>query len=139
MPVLKSYWLKIHVATIVSSYAPLALSAVLGLMALILMIFKTSTTKNAIDIRIKELTYINELSMTIGLFILAIGTFLGGVWANESWGRYWAWDPKETWALISIIIYAIVLHHRFIPALNNKYILNMVSMFVFWSIIMTSF
>lgn len=75
MPVLKSYWLKIHVATIVSSYAPLALSAVLGLMALILMIFKTSTTKNAIDIRIKELTYINELSMTIGLFILAIGTF----------------------------------------------------------------
>lgn len=77
MPVLKSYWLKIHVATIVSSYAPLALSAVLGLMALILMIFKTSTTKNAIDIRIKELTYINELSMTIGLFILAIGTFLG--------------------------------------------------------------
>lgn len=77
MPVLKSYWLKIHVATIVSSYAPLALSAVLGLMALILMIFKTSTTKNAIDIRIKELTYINELSMTIGLFILAIGTFRG--------------------------------------------------------------
>ncbi len=139
MPVLKSYWLKIHVATIVSSYAPLALSAILGLMALILMIFKTSKTKEIIEIKIKELSYINELAMTIGLFVLAIGTFLGGVWANESWGRYWAWDPKETWALISIIMYAIVLHLRFVPKLNNVLILNVASMFAFWSIIMTSF
>ena len=77
--------------------------------------------------------------MTIGLFVLAVGTFLGGVWANESWGRYWAWDPKETWALISIIVYAIVLHLRFIPKLNNTYVLNVASMFAFWSIIMTSF
>ncbi|TXE12105.1 cytochrome C biogenesis protein [Seonamhaeicola algicola] len=139
MPVLKSYWLKVHVATIVSSYAPLALSAVLGIMALVLMLFKTANTKQIIELKIKELTYINELSMTIGLFTLAIGTFLGGVWANESWGRYWAWDPKETWALISIIVYAIVLHLRFVPKLNNFYILNVASMFAFWSIIMTSF
>jgi cytochrome c-type biogenesis protein CcsB len=139
MPVLKSYWLKIHVATIVSSYAPLALSSVLGLMALVLMIFKTPKTKNIIEIKIKEISYINELAMTIGLFVLAIGTFLGGVWANESWGRYWAWDPKETWALISIIVYAIVLHLRFVPQLNNYYVLNVASMFAFWSIIMTSF
>ncbi|WCC48281.1 cytochrome c biogenesis protein [Tenacibaculum finnmarkense] len=139
MPVLKSYWLKIHVATIVSSYAPLALSAVLGFMALVLMLFKTDKNKHIIDIKIKELTYINELSMTIGLFVLAIGTFLGGVWANESWGRYWAWDPKETWALISIIVYAIVLHLRFVPKLNTKYVLNLASMFAFWAIMMTSF
>ena len=139
MPVLKSFWLKIHVATIVSSYAPLALSAILGFMALMLMIFKTESTKKVIDIRIKELTYINEISMTIGLFVLTIGTFLGGIWANESWGRYWAWDPKETWALISIIVYAIVLHLRLIPALKGNYVLNMVSVFAFGSIIMTSF
>ena len=139
MPVLKSFWLKIHVATIVSSYAPLALSAILGFMALLLMIFKTKTTQKVIDIRIKELTYINEISMTIGLFVLAVGTFLGGIWANESWGRYWAWDPKETWALISVIVYAIVLHLRFIPVLRNNYTLNMVSVFAFGSIIMTSF
>ncbi|WP_042503892.1 cytochrome c biogenesis protein [Algibacter lectus] len=139
MPVLKSYWLKIHVATIVSSYAPLALSAILGLMALLLYIFKTPKTKAIIEIKIKELTYINEIAMTIGLFVLAVGTFLGGVWANESWGRYWAWDPKETWALISIIVYAIVLHLRFIPKLNNNFIINVASMFAFWSIIMTSF
>ncbi|MCL5128165.1 cytochrome c biogenesis protein [Algibacter sp. L4_22] len=139
MPVLKSYWLKIHVATIVSSYAPLALSAILGLMALLLYIFKTPKTKAIIEIKIKELTYINEIAMTIGLFVLAVGTFLGGVWANESWGRYWAWDPKETWALISIIVYAIVLHLRFIPKLNNNFVVNVASMFAFWSIIMTSF
>lgn len=139
MPVLKSFWLKVHVATIVSSYAPLALSAVLGFMALLLIIFKTKKTKDQINIKIKELTYINEISMTIGLFVLAVGTFLGGIWANESWGRYWAWDPKETWALISVIVYAIVLHLRFIPKLNNDYVLNMVSVFAFGSIIMTSF
>jgi cytochrome c-type biogenesis protein CcsB len=139
MPVLKSFWLKIHVATIVSSYAPLALSAILGFMALILMIFKTEKTKKEIDVRIKELTYINEISMTIGLFVLSVGTFLGGIWANESWGRYWAWDPKETWALISIIVYVIVLHLRLIPKLKSVYVLNMVSVFAFGSIIMTSF
>lgn len=139
MPVLKSYWLKIHVATIVSSYAPLALSSVLGLMALLLFVFKNENNKTIINTKIKEISYINEMSMTIGLFALAIGTFLGGVWANESWGRYWAWDPKETWALISIIVYAIVLHLRFVPKLNNHLVLNTASMFAFWSIIMTSF
>ena len=139
MPVLKSYWLKIHVAVIIGSYAPLALSALLGFMALILMIFKTDSNKYQMNIRIKELTYINELSMTIGLFLLAIGTFLGGVWANESWGRYWAWDPKETWALISIIVYATVLHFRLIPNLKNDYVLNLASVIAFFSIVMTSF
>lgn len=139
MPVLKSFWLKVHVATIVSSYAPLALSAILGFMALLLTIFKTKKTKQIMDIKIKELTYINEISMTIGLFVLAVGTFLGGIWANESWGRYWAWDPKETWALISIIVYAIVLHLRLIPKLKSNYVLNTASVFAFGSIIMTSF
>lgn len=137
MPVLKSYWLKIHVATIVSSYAPLALSSILGATALTLMNFKHKNPQ--IELKIKELTYINELSMVVGLFLLTVGTFLGGVWANESWGRYWAWDPKETWALVSIIVYAIILHLRFVPKLNNPYILNLASMFGFWSIIMTSF
>ena len=135
VPVLKSYWLKIHVAIIVSSYAPLALSALLGLMSLVLMIFKNENFKKPIA----ELTCINELSMTIGLFMLAIGTFLGGVWANESWGRYWGWDPKETWALISIIVYACVLHLRLIPALRGIYTFNLASVVAFFSIIMTSF
>lgn len=139
MPVLKSYWLKIHVATIISSYAPLALSALLGVMAQMMVIFKTNKNEGLLNTKIKELSYINEMSMTLGLFILSIGTFLGGIWANESWGRYWAWDPKETWALISIIIYAIVLHMRLIPRLNNDLAIHIASTFAFFSIIMTSF
>ena len=139
VPVLKSYWLKIHVAVIVSSYAPLALSALLGFTALWLMIAKGFWNVNRVNISIRELTYLNEMSMTIGVFMLAIGTFLGGVWANESWGRYWGWDPKETWALISIIVYAAVLHLRLIPGLRNAYTFNLASVFAFASIIMTSF
>jgi ABC-type transport system involved in cytochrome c biogenesis permease subunit len=108
-------------------------------MALLLLLFKTKKNKDIIETKIKEISYINELSMTIGLFVLAIGTFLGGVWANESWGGFWAWDPKETWALISIFVYDIVLHLRFVPKLNNQFVLNTASMFAFWSIIMTSF
>src|SRR5690625_363235 len=88
---------------------------------------------------IVELTSVSEIAMIVGLIMLSIGTFLGGVWANESWGRYWAWDAKETWALISIIIYSIVLHLRLVPAFNNRYTLNMVSVFAFGSIIMSSY
>jgi ABC-type transport system involved in cytochrome c biogenesis permease subunit len=62
------------------------------------------------DLNIMEITYINELALTVGLILLTIGNFLGGQWANESWGRYWGWDPKETWALISIMVYAFVIH-----------------------------
>ncbi|WP_114779224.1 cytochrome c biogenesis protein [Botryobacter ruber] len=139
MPVLHSYWLKIHVAIIVSSYAPLALAAVLALLSLLFIIFKPSSPKATWWASMQELTVVNELAVTIGLFLLTIGTFLGGVWANESWGRYWAWDPKETWALISIIVYAFVLHLRLIPALKNAFVYNLASLWAFSAIIMTSF
>ena len=139
VPVLKSYWLKIHVAVIVSSYAPLALSALLGFTALWLMISKAFNNSDRVNVSIQELTYLNEMSMTVGVFLLAIGTFLGGVWANESWGRYWGWDPKETWALISIILYAAVLHFRLVPRLRSIYTFNLASVWAFSSIIMTSF
>lgn len=139
MPVLHSYWLKIHVAIIVSGYAPLALSAIIALLSLILMIFKPSLPKAKWWLSLQELNIVNEMSITIGLFLLTVGTFLGGVWANESWGRYWAWDPKETWALISVIVYAIVLHLRLIPSLKKSLIFNLASLWAFSSIIMTSF
>ncbi len=58
--------------------------------------------------------------------MLTIGNFLGGMWANESWGRYWGWDPKETWALVSIMVYAFVLHMRLIPGLRGRYHLQSV-------------
>lgn len=138
-PVLQGYWLMIHVSVIVGSYGPLALGMILGLVALLLMIFTTSNNKKRMDINIKELTIINEMALTVGLVMLTIGNFLGGMWANESWGRYWGWDPKETWALISIMIYAFVIHMRLIPGLRGSWLYNLMSVLAFGSVLMTYF
>lgn len=139
VPVLQSYWLKIHVAVITGSYAFLGLGAVLAIVNLLLYILKTSENKIRLNLHIEELSYIIEMTSTIGLFMLTIGTFLGGIWANESWGRYWGWDPKETWALVSILVYAILLHLRFIPALKGKLVFNSVAMWSYAAILFTYF
>ncbi len=118
-PVLDSYWLMIHVSVIVGSYGPFTLGMILGAVALLLMIFTTKKNKKKMDLTIKEITIITEMALTIGLVMLTIGNFLGGQWANESWGRYWGWDPKETWALVSIMVYAFVIHMR-LGAGNEK-------------------
>lgn len=129
----------IHVAVIVASYGPFTLAMVLGIVSLILMLFANDKNKTKMDLNIKEITYINEMALTIGLVMLTIGNFLGGQWANESWGRYWGWDPKETWALISIMVYAFVIHARFVPALRGKWVYNVMAIFAFYSILMTYF
>jgi cytochrome c-type biogenesis protein CcsB len=135
-PVLKSYWLMIHVGIITSSYGFFGLSAVLSTISLILFSAKpTKKTKHSI----KEMTIVNEMALTVGLFALGVGTFLGGMWANESWGSYWSWDPKETWAFISVIFYAVVLHLRLVPKLRGKLTFNIVSLWAIWSIIFTYF
>jgi cytochrome c-type biogenesis protein CcsB len=139
VPVLKSYWLTIHVSIITASYGFLGLSSLLGFLTMILYIIASDKNIDSIKESIKETTTINEMSMIIGLAMLTVGNFLGGVWANESWGRYWGWDPKETWALISILIYAAVLHQRFVPKLNNSYMFAVTSTVAFSSIIMTYF
>jgi len=136
-PVLNSYWLMIHVAVIVGSYGPFALGMILGAVSLLLILLTTKENKVKMDLNIREITYINELALTIGLIMLTIGNFLGGQWANESWGRYWGWDPKETWALISIMIYAFVIHARFVPSLRGTWLFNLMSMFAFISILFT--
>ncbi|MET0760403.1 MAG: cytochrome c biogenesis protein CcsA [Flavobacterium sp.] len=136
-PVLNSYWLMIHVAVIVASYGPFALGMILGLVSLILIFFTNEKNKEKMALNIKEITYINEMALTIGLIMLTIGNFLGGQWANESWGRYWGWDPKETWALISIMVYAFVIHSRFVPALRGKWVFNLMSIYAFISILFT--
>ena len=138
-PVLNSYWLMIHVAVIVASYGPFTLGMVLGLVALILMLCTNSKNKELMTLHLKEITYINELALTVGLVMLTIGTFLGGQWANESWGRYWGYDAKETWALISIMIYAFVIHARFVPALRGLFAFNFMSVLAYASIMMTYF
>ena len=138
-PVLNSYWLMIHVAVIVASYGPFTLGMILGVVVLFLMIFTTKDNKEKMLLNVKELTVINEMSLTVGLVMLTIGNFLGGMWANESWGRYWGWDPKETWALISIMVYAFVIHMRLIPGLRGRWFFNVMSIFAFASIMMTYF
>ena len=138
-PVLNSYWLMIHVAVIVASYGPFALGMILGITSLLLMIFTNNKNKEKMQLNINELTIINEMALTVGLVMLTIGNFLGGMWANESWGRYWGWDPKETWALISIMIYAFVIHMRLIPGLRGRWFFNLMSIVAFSFIIFTYF
>lgn len=138
-PVLDSYWLMIHVAVIVASYGPFTLGMILGATSLLLMLLTTKKNFVKMDLNIKELTVITEMSLTVGLVMLAIGNFLGGQWANESWGRYWGWDPKETWALISIMIYAFVIHSRLVPGLRGRWFFNVTAIFAYASIMMTYF
>jgi len=138
-PVLKSPWIKIHVAVITGSYGFLGLVCILGLFNLILYTLRNKRNAEKVNTNISELTYISEMTMTIGLFMLTIGTFLGAIWANESWGRYWAWDPKETWALVSVLVYSVILHLRFIPGLNSKFVFNLVSFWGYSAILFTFF
>ncbi|UAB80795.1 cytochrome c biogenesis protein CcsA [Marixanthomonas sp. SCSIO 43207] len=139
VPVLDSYWLMIHVAVIVASYGPFTLGMILGATALLLMILTNDKNKKKMDINIKEITIITEMALTVGLVMLTIGNFLGGQWANESWGRYWGWDPKETWALISIMIYAFVIHARLVPGLKGRWLFNVLAIFSYATIMMTYF
>jgi cytochrome c-type biogenesis protein CcsB len=139
VPVLKSYWLTIHVSIITASYGFLALGMLLGFINLMLMIFKNQKNHQKIELKIKDLTAINERTLMIGLYMLTVGTFLGGIWANESWGRYWGWDPKETWALVSVLVYSFILHMQYIPGLRNNYSFNFASLIGYSSILMTYF
>lgn len=135
VPVLKSYWLMFHVAIITASYGFFAMSALLGLLVLLVMIFGRDTLKN----KIEELNIINEMSVTLGLALLSVGVFIGAVWANESWGRYWGWDPKETWALITMIVYAFVIHARVFKPLRSGFAYAVMSLLSIYAVLMTFF
>ena len=139
VPVLKSYWLMIHVAVITASYGFLGLGALLGFITLWLYIIRHGENRADIEYSIRELTHINEMTLIAGLALLTVGNFLGGVWANESWGRYWGWDPKETWALVTILVYAVVVHIRFVKSMRGVFAFNVASLLAFSSVIMTYF
>lgn len=139
VPVLKSYWLTVHVSVITASYGFLGLGSLLGIIALVLMIFKNDKNKKELNFQISRIAAIDEICLIIGISMLTVGNFFGGIWANESWGRYWGWDSKETWSFVSIIVYAIVLHLRFIKVFNNVYTFLVASVFAYLSIVMTYF
>ncbi|MBN2030992.1 cytochrome c biogenesis protein CcsA [bacterium] len=137
VPILKSYWLMLHVSVVTASYGFLGLGALLAVFTLLLIILRTEKNGRQIDLSIHLFTQLNERTLTVGLVLVTIGTFLGAIWANESWGRYWGWDPKETWALIIIITYTVVLHLRLIPKIFNLFLYNVAALLAFGSVAMT--
>ncbi|MEA2105340.1 MAG: c-type cytochrome biogenesis protein CcsB [Bacteroidota bacterium] len=139
VPVLQSYWLTLHVSVITSSYGFLGLGAIIGIIVLILYVLLSHQNKKEILATIEELTIINYKSLIIGLYLLTIGTFLGAIWANESWGRYWGWNPKETWSLITIIVYSFIIHSKNIAGLRGFFAFNTMALFGFSSVLMTYF
>lgn len=138
VPVLKSYWLTIHVSILTASYGFFGLGAIISFLALILFIFR-SKNRPHLDETIKQIAAITEIALIVGVTFITIGNFLGGVWANESWGRYWGWDPKETWAYVSIVVYVLVIHMRFVKKLNTPFALSVAALLSFASILMTYF
>ncbi|MEN8006040.1 MAG: cytochrome c biogenesis protein CcsA [Candidatus Krumholzibacteriota bacterium] len=138
VPVLVSYWLNIHVTIITSSYGFLGLSALIGALTLLLLLAKGPGREN-IKEAIATLDNANKHVLITGLGLLTVGTLLGGVWANESWGRYWGWDAKETWSLITILVYALVLHFRWIPQLRSVWLNASGALAAIASVVMTYF
>jgi cytochrome c biogenesis factor len=103
------------------------------------MIFRTKANRERINFTIKELVYIIQIALIIGLLMLTIGSFLGGVWANESWGRYWGWDPKETWALVTILVYTFIGHMHKIPGFKGNFAMSAAALLGISSVLMTYF
>ncbi|WP_430972899.1 cytochrome c biogenesis protein CcsA [Sunxiuqinia rutila] len=139
VPVLKSYWLIVHVAVITASYGFLGVAALVGFLNLIIMTLRKPGNLKNTSFTIVELAIIIELSMIVGLILLTVGAFIGGVWANESWGRYWGWDPKETWALVTILVYSFIIHLRKVPGMYNHFVLSALALAGFSSVLMTFF
>ena len=109
VPVLAhTFWLSVHVMTIMLAYSALALTMVLGHVVLYLELFRPGRS----DL-LRTLSKLLYRTLQVGLLFLAAGIIFGAVWANESWGRYWGWDPKETWSLITFFVYLAIVHARF--------------------------
>jgi ABC-type transport system involved in cytochrome c biogenesis permease subunit len=109
VPVLAhTYWLAVHVMTVMLSYSAFALAMVLGHVMIFVAVFQRE--KDALLGSLSRLLY---RTLQVGVLFLAAGVVFGAVWANESWGRYWGWDPKETWSLITFFVYLAIIHARF--------------------------
>jgi cytochrome c-type biogenesis protein CcsB len=139
VPVLKSPWLAIHVTVIMAGYGFLGLASIMGLLNVIIYAILTPANRERMKEVILQVTRVNHMTLIIGLYFMTAGMFLGGVWANESWGRYWGWDPKETWALITVLVYAFVTHMHRIPVLKGFFAFNLASFVAYASVLMTYF
>ena len=137
MPVLQSPLLSIHVSIIMMSYALLALTFICGLTAMALRLLNKNEKQR--DEQIAALALLSKLFLHPAMTALGLGIFIGAIWANVSWGLYWSWDPKETWALITFMLYAVALHERSLPAFRRPMAYHIYMVLAFLSILMTYF
>lgn len=139
MPVLASPLLSLHVVVIMLAYSLLAFTATGSLTAL--CIHFATRRKRTVNIfrQLDLLTITNRLMLYPALMFLAAGIFIGAVWANQSWGTYWSWDPKETWALVTLLIYAFPLHARSLPLLQRPLYFHLYLFLAFATVLMTYF
>ena len=138
MPVLSSPLLSVHVTCMMISYSLLGLAMLDGVMALV----RYAVRMNGDSRRKTDIAVMKDLSLVIlypAVFFLVTGTFLGAVWADISWGRYWAWDPKEVWALITILVYAFSLHGRSLMIFRNPVFFHWYCILAFLCVIVTYF
>ena len=133
-PVLSSPLLSIHVMVIMFSYALLAFVMLNGLTAVFLHLF----SKNC-DTQIVRLQTVSQLMLYPAVFCLTLGIFIGAVWANQSWGRYWGWDPKEVWALITMMVYSIAFHRKSLPFLQKPLYFHIFTIVAFLAVLFTYF
>ena len=108
MPALRSTWFALHIGSAAFSYAAFAISAGLGVVYLV----QLKKGKSADDPRMKQMDYLGYRIVCLGFLLLTVVIFSGAIWAEQAWSSWWSWDPKETWALITWIFYAIYLHQR---------------------------
>lgn len=130
MPVLMSPLLSVHVAVIMIAYALLAFLMLGSLMAIIL---------RRDQAMVERLQVVEQIILYPAVFLLTAGVFIGAIWANVSWGRYWSWDPKEVWALITLIIYALPLHGQSLPLFRKPMFFHGYCIIAFLSVIITYF
>ena len=137
MPVLNSPLLSIHVSIIMMSYALLSLTFICGLTALLLHQFSKSAP--APHTQLQALHVLSRLFLYPALATLALGIFVGAVWANISWGQYWSWDPKEVWALITLMVYSVAVHTHSLPRLHRPLVYHLYMVVAFLTVLMTYF
>ena len=140
MPVLNSPLLSIHVSVIMLAFALLSLTFICGVTALaIAAAHRLRGSAGSTEAPLASLQLLSRLLLYPALAALGIGTFVGAVWANVSWGQYWGWDPKETWALITLMVYAVAAHTDTLPALRRPLCFHAFMAAAFLTILMTYF
>lgn len=138
MPVLSSPLLSVHVSMIMMSFALLSFTFLCGVTALILMVVSGSRNQRVKE-QLEALHLVSRLFLFPALTLLGIGIFVGAIWANISWGRYWSWDPKEVWALITFMFYAAVVHTQSLPLFRKPLNYHIYVTLAFLTVLMTYF